>query len=149
MNRKSLLSVIIMMNFFFSSCSQNSVETRQKETMLKIIDGIRNNDTTVLYKLVNTKLYKEQFDYDVKFLNKEIPNAKSPIRKNDFEIIDGLLQDDMNYRVRVYIENPRIDYVDLIFRFNKDVPDYVHSFEKIIHEIKEDSIRIPITSPAN
>ena len=147
MNKKFLFSAIIMVNFFFTSCIQDSVGVRQKETMLQIIAAIKNNDNAILYKLINTKLYKEQFDYDVNFLKKEISNAKSPIRENDFEIIDGLLPDDMNYRVRIYIENPRFDYVDLIFRFNRDETDYVHSFEKVIHEIREDSIRIPIKPP--
>lgn len=141
---KYILATIIMANLFFSSCGQDSsLEVRQKKTMQKIIDAILTKDTVIIYQIINAKGNKEQLDYDILFLNKELSKINYSAKGTDFKIVSGLLKDGTYYRLRIYINNIRFDYVDLDFAFYRDDSDHVFSFGKEIHLINADTIRIP------
>ncbi len=143
---KIIITIIVSANFYFTSCSQNSIEQKRKETMMEIVNAIKKNDLVQIYNLIDTNFFKEGLDYDIKFLNKRLGNAKTPIEESQFKLFDDKgLKNDANYRIRIYIKDNQFDFVDLIFNFNQDEYKKVYSFNKEVHPLKEESIKpLPI-----
>ena len=74
---------------YLISCNRNSITSKRKATMMAIVNAIEENDTSQLFKLVDTSIIfntigKDGFKYNVNSLKTIFDKEKISVNKDDF-----------------------------------------------------------------
>ncbi len=118
----------------FLGCSQPSINDKRKTTMVEIVNAIINNDTTKVFRLVDTSFCfeinsKDAFMANIHSLNATLSKEQIHIIPNDFLLRDTIKSiTNVTYKAVFSLKKSYFDYVDIVLNFHEGVSDFVYYF---------------------
>jgi hypothetical protein len=138
--KNNLLIILTFLIISLMACSQNSLQSKRKITMLLITKCIIENDTTQLYNLIDTTFDKEGLDFDISFLHRQFIKRKITIHENSFNQIDD---DGLYFKCKVIVDSKTIKYIDINFSFSPGISNKVFTINKYVETNGDDSLKSP------
>jgi hypothetical protein len=119
---------------YLMSCGQSSIEKNREATMMKVVNAIINNDTSEVFRLVDTSFCfqinsKEGFMGYIQTLRNALLKEGIHSSPNKFIPINTAGKNaNEKYKITFLLTKSNYDKIDVEFQFNYQVSDLVNYF---------------------
>ncbi len=130
----NLVFLISFISFWFSGCSQPTLEEKRKLTILNVVDLIKKNDTTALFKIIDTAhVYKafgkENYFNSINKIHKKFSSNQilDNINSENIKVLDEIAG--TSYEILLYTSENKSKFYRIIMRFLGNEYITVYSFQ--------------------
>lgn len=117
---------------YFINCSQPSIDDKRKTTMMEIVNAIIKDDTSKVFRLVDTSGIfrtngRDEFMYNINSLNIAFSKEQIQVNKNAFLLVD-FHNGSESYKVTFSLTRSYFDKIDMEFSFYPGVFNFAYNF---------------------